>query len=140
MSAGTWFEHRLRVYYEDTDCGGVVYYANYLKFLERGRTEALHALGLTLNGLEGRGLVFVVHRIEVDYLRSAKLEDDLIVRSRCRVEGRLRLRFEQEIQRGDEVLIRAQVRLATVDPQTLKPTRIPPDIMAILGAGAPIDP
>jgi acyl-CoA thioester hydrolase len=102
--------HRLpvRVYYEDTDLAGIVYYANYLKFIERGRSEWVRALGIDQAALKATlGLVFAVRRVEADYLRPARFGDDLTVTTRLREMGGARIVVEQEVLRGAERLFQA---------------------------------
>jgi len=126
--------HRLtvRVYYEDTDFGGVVYYANYLRFIERGRTEALRDLGIDQVALKrDRGLVFVVRSLAVDYLSPARFDDILEVRT-----GVTRLRgasaeMGQEVWRGEDRLICASVTIACMDAAG-RPQRLPADVRAAL--------
>ena len=116
----------VRVYYEDTDAAGVVYYANYLRFCERARTEWLRALGLEQHGLLQRErIAFVVSRVEADYLRGAELDDQLTVLSRIRSMGRASLVFEQKVVRGEECVLSAVVTVACVDWNTRRPTRLP---------------
>ena len=94
-------EFRLRVYYEDTDAAGIVYYANYLKFIERARTEALLGLGLSQTGLRERfGIVFAVREVAVSYLAPARLEDQLVVTTRAGAIGGARLEMAQDVWRG----------------------------------------
>ncbi|SEN37784.1 acyl-CoA thioester hydrolase [Loktanella fryxellensis] len=115
----------VRVYYEDTDMGGIVYYANYLKYIERGRSELVADLGLDQNVMRERdGIVFVVTRVEADYLAPARLDDRLTVVTRHRPEGAVRWMFDQEVRRGDQVLFRAVV---TAICMTLagRPVRLP---------------
>ena len=125
--------HRLpiRVYYEDTDFGGVVYYANYLKFLERGRTEALRALGVDQVALKDRGTVFVVRRIEADYLKPARFDDVLEVRTWAEQIKRASILMGQEIWRGPDRLLTARITIACM-AETGRPVRIPPEISANL--------
>ena len=125
----------LRVFYEDTDAGGVVYYANYLRFAERGRTEMLRALGISQSGLAGaEGLFFVVRRCETDYLAPGRLDDALDVWTRVvRLSG-TSLLLEQTVKRDEDVLVRILVTLVCVGPG-LKPTRLP-DVLR--GALAPL--
>ena len=106
----------LRVYYEDTDLAGVVYYANYLKFIERGRSEALRDLGIDQGAMKSdQGLVFVVRRLEVDYLGPARFEDMLEVRTAVtRLKG-ASAEMAQEVWRAGDCLIRAQVTIACMD-------------------------
>ncbi len=115
----------LRVYYEDTDLAGVVYYANYLKFIERGRSEALRDLGIDQGAMKSdQGLVFVVRRLEVDYLGPARFEDMLEVRTAVtRLKG-ASAEMAQEVWRAGDCLIRAQVTIACMDTDG-RPRRLP---------------
>jgi acyl-CoA thioester hydrolase len=120
------FDWPVRVYWEDTDAGGVVYYANYLKFLERARTEWLTAIGLEQDQLAAdAGVLFVVRRVEADYLRPARFNDRLLVRSQLMELGRASFGLAQEVLRGSERLLSAQVQVACVEPVGFRPTRIP---------------
>jgi acyl-CoA thioester hydrolase len=120
------FSLPVRVYYEDTDAAGVVYYANYLRFLERARTEWLGCLGHPLTELERRhGIVFVVRRIEVDYKLPARLADALDVTVAIETLGRASLTLQQQVLRSDQTLLTARVMLACVDREHFKPVRIP---------------
>jgi len=123
----------VRVYYEDTDAGGVVYYANYLRFLERARTEWLRSLGFVQDALmRDPGVVFAVRRVEVDYLQPARLDDALAVHARIAERRRASLVFEQEIRRGPEVLCRGVVKVACLGASSLRPTPIPPAIVEVI--------
>jgi acyl-CoA thioester hydrolase len=125
------FKWSVRVYYEDTDAGGVVYYANYLKYFERCRTEWLRALGVDQSALtREQGLQFVVARIEAEYLRPAGLDDELVIYARALQIGHCSILFEQFAQRGDQVLVRAQVTVACVDAQRRRPARLPEALRA----------
>ncbi len=105
--------HAVRIYYEDTDSGGVVYYANYLKYLERGRTEYLRALGFEQRQLtEETGLAFAVRSLAAEYLKPAKLDDLVEVHTAVEDLGRAQVTFAQSIRRGDELLLTATVRVA----------------------------
>jgi acyl-CoA thioester hydrolase len=116
----------VRVYYEDTDAGGVVYYANYLRFMERARTEWLRGLGFTLEHLaREHGVLFVVHRVEIDYRRPARLQDDLAVTVVPEAMGGTRLAVRQQVLRGSEVVTEARVQLVCVGTATIRPARIP---------------
>ena len=127
------FSFSVRVYYEDTDAGGVVYYANYLKFMERARTEWLAALGFPLASFErDTGVVFVVHRVEIDFLRPARLNDALAVTVEVLDRGAARLALRQAILRDDELMPDARVTLACVDKEALRPRRIPDALAASL--------
>jgi acyl-CoA thioester hydrolase len=120
------FRFPVRVYYEDTDAAGVVYYANYLRFMERARTEWLSAKGFGLAVLEREhGVAFAVRRVEIDYLRPARLDDRLEVTFTVVEGGRARLVANQEIRRGHEVLTRARVTVACLDHREWRPARIP---------------
>jgi acyl-CoA thioester hydrolase len=116
----------VRVYYADTDAAGVVYYANYLRYLERARTEWLAAAGVTLSALEiEHNVVFVVHRLEIDYRRPARLGDSLRVTLAPIEQSRVRLVVAQEILRKDELISSARVTLACLDTRTWHPVLIP---------------
>ncbi len=130
MSEGySGFDWPVRIYWEDTDAGGVVYYANYLKFLERARSEWLRSLGVEQTELAQRdGVVFVVRRIEVDYLRPARFNDVLSVRSRLASVARASLEMIQGIERGEELILEARVKVACVGCQDFRPARIPDHI------------
>ena len=125
------FRWPVRVYYEDTDAGGIVYYANYLRFLERARTEWLARLGFTHAELaREHHVAFVVHRLEIEYVQPARLYDALEVTLGLAVRGRGRLIMAQDVLREDAVLARAQVTLACLDPATWRPVRIPAAVAA----------
>ncbi|OYY94354.1 MAG: tol-pal system-associated acyl-CoA thioesterase [Hydrogenophilales bacterium 28-61-23] len=129
------FSWPIRVYWEDTDAGGVVYYANYLKFLERARTEWLSHLGLEQDRLAlDEGVVFVVRRVEADYLKPAKFNDRLIVRCELADLSRASLSMEQQVLRGEEVLLKARVKVACVDRAGFRPARIPTFVSQSFGA------
>jgi acyl-CoA thioester hydrolase len=123
----------LRVYYEDTDFGGVVYYANYLKFIERGRTEALRALGVDQMALKAAGLVFVVRRMAADWLRPARFDDLLEVLTDVTEVGGASVRMAQEVRRDGAVLFRATVQVACMD-KAGRPRRLPAEVRARLTA------
>jgi acyl-CoA thioester hydrolase len=124
------FTHPVRVYYEDTDAAGVVYYANYLKFMERARTEWLAARGPSLAELEGdHAIVFVVTRAEVEFRAPARLGDLLAVGVDVVPQGRSRCVARQDIRRGDEIVVAATIMLACVDRTTFKPRRMPANLL-----------
>ena len=128
----------LRVYYEDTDLAGIVYYANYLKFIERGRSEWLRALRVDQVRLRDEGgIVFAVRRIEADYLRPARFDDDLSVRTDCLSVSGARIELQQDVLRGPEVLFLALVTLVCLTMRGV-PVRLPPDLRLRLAAGAPL--
>jgi acyl-CoA thioester hydrolase len=134
-----------RVYWEDTDGGGIVYYANHLRFLERARTEWLRSLGFSQQVLTvDPGILFAVVSLAVEYRRPAKLDDELAITCEPRVEGAATLRFDQRIFRGtgpgieddrpgsaaqwtldERPLVEASVRVACIDARTLRPKRLP---------------
>lgn len=129
------FSWPLRVYYEDTDAAGVVYYANYLKFLERARTEWLRALGFELTEVARVfQRVFVVRHVGIDFLQPARLGDALAATVALTEAGRSRLRLHQEVRRGEETLVRAQVTLACLDNQRWRPAAMPDPLSAALEA------
>lgn len=119
----------VRVYYEDTDASGVVYHAQYLKYFERARTEWLRAMGFSQHGMRGRlDVVFTVANLEIDYLRPARLDDDLEVTVVVADMRRASLHFQQVLARRgerDAPLARARVRVGAVDVQTFRPCALP---------------
>jgi acyl-CoA thioester hydrolase len=122
----------IRVYYEDTDAAGIVYYANYLKFAERARTELLRLLGFEQERLRREtGLAFAVRRCEVDYVRPALLDDELLVESRLVELGGASLEVDQRVKRGAVELARLLVRIACLGRDG-RPTRLPPALRAAL--------
>ena len=127
------FTWPVRVYYEDTDLGGVVYYANYLRFMERARTEWLRHLGVDQTRLlEERGLIFVIASSEVRYLRPAKFNDLLHVTVQLEGAQRATMTFAQEVRRNSpegDLLTRGQVKAACVEAGSFRPRAIPPDII-----------
>jgi acyl-CoA thioester hydrolase len=122
----------VRVYYEDTDAAGMVYYANYLKFAERARTEMLRRLGIEQQRLRGEtGLSFVVRRCNADYLLPARLDDDLVVATRLAGLGAATLDLDQDIRREDETLVRLALQIAAIGRKG-RPQRLPPGLRAAL--------
>lgn len=122
----------VRVYYEDTDAAGIVYYANYLRFIERGRTEFLRALGHDQHRLMAEGVAFAVRSVQAEYLKPARLDDLLTVDTTIAELGRAQLVFAQRIRRGDELLLDAKIRIACIDPGRGKPIPMPRAIHAQL--------
>ncbi|GHG16274.1 tol-pal system-associated acyl-CoA thioesterase [Paracoccus aerius] len=114
----------VRVYYEDTDLAGIVYYANYLKFIERGRSDWLRDLGIDQVAMKDGGHVFAVRRIEADYLRPARFDDLLAVETRLVQMTAARIVVDQTVRRGDEALFAARVTLACLDGAG-RPVRLP---------------
>jgi acyl-CoA thioester hydrolase len=128
------FELPVRVYFQDTDAGGVVFHATYLDFLERARTEWLRAKGFDQTELACRfKLVFMVRQLEIAYVKPALLDDLVIVTADVEKFGRAQLTFTQEIRRGGEVLLRALVNVACVTTADYKPVPIPEALRASLG-------
>jgi acyl-CoA thioester hydrolase len=122
----------LRVYYEDTDAAGIVYYANYLKFAERARTEMLRLLGCTQEAMRrGTGHVFAVRHCSADYLAPARLDDELIVESRLTTLGGASLEIDQRISCGGQDIVRLAIRLSCLDANG-RPSRLPPLLRAAL--------
>jgi acyl-CoA thioester hydrolase len=129
MASPPSYRHAYSVYWEDTDAGGVVYYANYLKFMERCRTEWLRALGIDQQRLRAeRHMQFVVANVAVDFLRPAVLHDEILVTAELERLGGATIHFKQTIMRGAEQLIDATARVACLDSDTLKPRAIPKDL------------
>jgi len=123
----------IRVYYEDTDLAGIVYYANYLKFIERARTEMVRGIGVDQAALRsGRGLVFAVRRIEADFLRPARFDDQLEVLSTTEAMKGASFTLRQEVRRGDVVLFAALVTLVCLDGAG-RAVRLPADIRQKMG-------
>ena len=122
----------LRVYYEDTDLAGIVYYANYLKFIERGRTEWLRDMGVDQMRLKAQsGHVFAVRRIEADYLRPAHFDDLLQIVTRLQTLTAARVVMDQAVLRGDETLFTARVTVACLDGRG-RPVRLPAPVASAL--------
>ena len=139
------FSFPARVYWEDTDGGGIVYYANYLRFLERARTEWLRSLGHSQQQLlREDGLQFTVVSLQIEYRAPARLDDELEVTCEPRPQGQASLRFAQRIFRGGasaaqrELLTEASVRVACLDARTLRPRRLPGFLLAALAAETPV--
>lgn len=129
------FQHELRVYWEDTDAGGVVFYANYLKFLERARTEWLRQLGFGQERLRReQGLMFVVGETRLRYLRPARLDDWLRVTVQPLQIGRASLNIAQQAWRGDTLLTEGEIRIGCVGAEDFRPARIPEAILQTLSA------
>lgn len=124
------YRHTLRVYWEDTDAGGVVFYANYLKFFERARTEWLRSLGFGQERLRTEtGAMFVVTDTSVRYRQPARLDDELVVSVRLVERGRASLLIEQQARRGDTLLAEGSIRIGFVEAASFRPCRIPTEIL-----------
>ncbi|MFT3816971.1 MAG: tol-pal system-associated acyl-CoA thioesterase [Rubrivivax sp.] len=127
------FRHRLRVYWEDTDAGGVVFYANYLKFFERARTEWLRARGVGQQALKDEtGAIFVVTDTQVSYKRPARLDDLLDVTVAVGEAGRASFTLQQQAWCGGALLAEGRIRIGCVDAATLRPRRIPDTVLQAL--------
>lgn len=124
----------IRVYIEDTDAGGIVYYVNYLKFMERCRTEFLRHLGYDKPAVLDDGLLLVVHSAEIQYRRSARLDDQLTVTARIENAARTNVLFRQQVWRGNEMLCEGLIRIACVCSERFKPRAIPADMQRQLVA------
>ena len=131
------FSFPLRVYIEDTDAGGIVFYVNYLKYMERARTEFMRSLGLDRTAIFNAEIMFVVSDMEVSYRRPAQLDDELAATAQLLSVGGASLQLRQTVQRAGELLVDAAVSLACVSPKTLAPRRIPRAMLATLRAACP---
>jgi acyl-CoA thioester hydrolase len=126
MTKNKVFSLPVRVYFQDTDAGGVVYHASYLNFMERARTEWLRTHGYSNAGLMKEfGMVFVVRSFKLDYLKPALLDDLLDVTAQIKDIGRSRLTLLQEVRRGEELLTEAEVHLVCVSLESFKPVSVP---------------
>jgi acyl-CoA thioester hydrolase len=125
------FRWTVRVYYEDTDAGGIVYHANYLRFMERARTEWLRRLGFEQDELSQREKIFfVVKKMRIDYCSPARFNDEIDVLCAIARCGRASIEFEQDIVRNDVTLCRARVKVGCVDTTSMRPCAIPTHIYA----------
>ncbi len=121
----------VRVYIEDTDAGGIVYYVNYLKYMERARTEWLRSFGFDHVRLAANNVQFVVIQCQVRYLKPARMDDFLRVTTRA-IVNKARIDFEQSVWRSEERLCQAKISVACVRADSLKPQGIPPELVAVL--------
>mgnify|MGYP000365571691 CR=1 FL=1 len=138
----TIFEWPLRVYIEDTDAGGIVYYVNYLKFIERARTEYLRSLGFGKDFIFNQELMFVVHSMNCAYQKPARLDDLLIATAEVSQVGKTFMQMTQKVYRQpedssaasdkNELLFEAEVKVACVDKHTIKPKRIPQAMLMVI--------
>lgn len=122
----------LRVYIEDTDAGGIVYYVNYLKFMERARTEFMRSLGFGKDYIFNHDLMFVVRDVAVNYRKPAQLDDELVATAQI---SRLRgasMSFHQSVRRGEEIMAEGEIGIACVDRAGVKPRRMPADMVCRL--------
>ncbi len=119
------FKHKIKIYYEDTDSGGVVFYANYLKYLERARSEAIYSIGLTNTKLKNDyGTLIIVKSCNIEYKIPAKFEDELEIISHVSSKTKTSFSMIQSIKRGEEIISNAEVKLVTVNKNG-KPVKIP---------------
>jgi acyl-CoA thioester hydrolase len=127
------FEWPIRVYWEDTDAGGIVYHSNYLAFMERARSEWLRTLGVDQRALQATERVqFAVVDMTVQWKRAARHDDLLTATAEVVEKGGATLTFLQQVRRGDEVLVQATVRVAAVDADTMKPKRLPLAVVRLI--------
>ena len=127
------FSHALRVYWEDTDAGGVVFFANYLRFFERARTEWLRAVGFAQQRLrDDTGAIFVVADTSVRYVAPARLDDLLEISVHIAEAGRASLSFRQEARRAGALLAEGTIRIGCVDAGTFRPRRIPNELLSMI--------
>lgn len=122
----------VRVYMEDTDAGGIVYHVNYLKYMERARTECLRALGFEKSWIFDQDSMFVVHSMAIDYKMPALLDQELKVEAHIMKLRRTSIIFRQNILRGDQALCLAEVSIACVDKNRMRPIAMPDDIYQVL--------
>lgn len=123
----------IRIYYEDTDAGGVVYHASYLRFFERARTEFLREKGFSQQTLlTNQQLALVVRQMEIDYLQAAKLDDELIVHTYLTTLKKASVLFEQQLIRHGQIICTAKVKIACVDLNNMKPIALPCEIKQVL--------
>ena len=126
------FQYTFKIFYEDTDAGGVVYYANYLKFIERARTEMINELGFTLTTLlKDYDRLFLVKKIECDYIESCKLEDRLNVQSRVLVLKNASFELEQNILKQNNIIFRSKILMVCVNSQGA-PSKIPSEFHSLM--------
>jgi tol-pal system-associated acyl-CoA thioesterase len=126
------FSLPVRVYIEDTDAGGIVYYVNYLKYMERARTEYMRSLGFGKQFIFSHELMFVVKKVQLDYRFPAELDDELAVSATLTQLGGASMVMGQSVHRSSELLASASIRIACVDRNTMKPARIPGEMAGVL--------
>lgn len=132
------FSWPIRVYYEDTDSGGVVYYANYLKFMERARTEFLRYLGFEQDRLmQEQGVLFAVHSLSIQYVKPAVFNDELVIVTTIANSGKASLTFKQSIKRGSEsdLICDAEVKIACLNAEKFSPVVMPEEILNMIKKG-----
>ncbi len=122
-----------RVIYQDTDAEGVVYYANYLGYFERGRTELLRQKGLNLKEIKAKtGIVFAISNVNCDYKAPALYDDELEITTEIRDVSAVRIVFKQEVRRGQQLLVSAEVTACSIDLKSFRPARIPAEVVKLL--------
>ena len=124
-----------KIYYHDTDCGGVVYYANYLKYFEEARTEFMAHAGVELKELKARGVLFVVRNVRIDYKSPARYGDRLTIETSLKKARNVTLEFQQSIKRDDLLLVEAVTQLVCID-RGFKPQPIPSEILSLFQPAA----
>ena len=124
------FSLPVRVYIEDTDAGGIVYYVNYLKFMERARTEFMRSLGFGKGAIFSRDLIFVVKDVQVNYVQPAQLDDQLLATASVAQLGGASMVMNQSVIRDGTILASAEIKIASVDRHSLKPIRMPAEMVA----------
>jgi 4-hydroxybenzoyl-CoA thioesterase/acyl-CoA thioester hydrolase len=129
----------IRVYIEDTDAGGIVYYVNYLKYMERARTEFMRELGFAKTAVTDNGLLMVVHSANVQYRRPARLDDEIQIYTSIKQCARSYIVFKQQARRADEVLCDAEIKVACVKMTSMSPTALPKMIKDTLTPLALVD-
>ncbi len=128
-SKGSEFSTALRVYIEDTDAGGIVYYVNYLKFMERARTEFMRSLGFGKPFIFNHDLMFVVKHVQVNYHRPARLDDELVATVKIARLGGANMTMHQTVLRDSEVLVAGDVQIVCVDRHSMTPKRLPEEML-----------
>jgi len=127
------FHWPIRIYYEDTDAGGVVYHTNYIKFMERARTEWLRNLGFEQDELrDNDGVIFAVRSVQVDYFLPAKFNDELRVSSKVFKKGKASISLEQEVFRLSDVLCKGIIKVATLDDKSFRPKAMPENLYSAI--------
>ncbi|MDX1304622.1 tol-pal system-associated acyl-CoA thioesterase [Photobacterium sp.] len=123
------FKWPVTIYYEDTDLGGLVYHSNYLKFFERARTELLRSIGVSQQSMFDDNTSFVVRHMDIDFLRGARLDEKLVIRTKADTVRKASIEFCQDLVNNDgQILCKATVRVACINPVTMKPIAIPENI------------
>ena len=124
------FRLPIRVYIEDTDAQGIVYYVNYLKYMERARSDWLRSYGFASPAFWGENLAFVVHSLSAEYKKSAKLDDEIVVTAQGSGHGRAYFMVEQNVFRGEELLCTGHIKVACVNQQTNRPVAMPDELLS----------